>query len=126
MRARLKPRTGIQVSSAGLTAVVGHQVDAVAAEVLLRHGISPENHAARQLTREMALRADLILTMETSYQHEIYRLVPEAQGRVFLLGKWLGDMEIPDPYRRSREMYESVYQQIEHAVSGWIPYIQPN
>ena len=123
MRARLHQKDGVEISSAGLTAVVGHPVDGVAADVLLSHGISPEEHVAHQLTQELALRSDLILTMEKSYLQEIHRLAPAAQGRVFLLGKWLGDVEIPDPYRRSREMYDSVYQQIDRAVSGWIPYI---
>ena len=36
-----------------------------------------------------------------------------------LFGQWLPNKEIADPYRKSDEMFELVYQQIETAAQKW-------
>jgi len=48
---------------------------------------------------------------------------PQARGKTFLLGKWLGDKEVPDPYRQSREAFEHVYELIDSACSAWQKYL---
>lgn len=42
-----------------------------------------------------------------------------GQRKIMLLGHWLGQREIPDPYRKSREAFESVYQLIDQACKRW-------
>ena len=36
-----------------------------------------------------------------------------------LLGHWLNSKEIPDPYRKSDEAFDSVYQLIDQASRSW-------
>lgn len=36
-----------------------------------------------------------------------------------LFGHWLNNKEIPDPYRKSDEAFESVYQLIDQASQLW-------
>ncbi|CAH0145905.1 putative low molecular weight protein-tyrosine-phosphatase AmsI [Rahnella aquatilis] len=37
-----------------------------------------------------------------------------------LFAHWLNQREIPDPYRKSEEAFDSVFQLIEHAGQRWI------
>lgn len=37
-----------------------------------------------------------------------------------LFGHWLDGREIPDPYRKSDEAFELVYQLIEQASQRWV------
>ncbi len=37
-----------------------------------------------------------------------------------LFGQWLNCREIPDPYRKSEEAFNSVYQLIEQAGLRWV------
>ena len=124
MRHRLQGREGVEVSSAGLQALVGRPVDPEAAALLRTAGIDPETHKARQASPSVLAGADLILVMEQAHQVKIAREVPQVSGKTFLLGKWCGQREIPDPYRQSREAFEHVYQLIDQCVDSWAPYIK--
>lgn len=124
MRHRLQGRDGVEVASAGLQALVGRPIDATAAELLREGGHDPGGHQARQASPSVLAAADLILVMEQSHQARIVREVPQVSGKVFLLGKWNGQREIPDPYRQQRVAFEHVYGLIGECVDGWAPYIK--
>ncbi|HEY9033420.1 MAG TPA: low molecular weight protein-tyrosine-phosphatase [Pseudomonadales bacterium] len=111
---------GITVSSAGLGALVGKPMDATAHAVLAEHGYEWQDHRARQLEPQHLHNADLVLVMEHKHSHTLLDMVPEVRGKVFLLGKWLDNTEIPDPYRQSDAMYHHVYQLIQQATDSWL------
>ncbi|EPH0466235.1 protein tyrosine phosphatase [Klebsiella pneumoniae] len=108
------------VTSAGTSALVGHAADSNAVKVANMHGISLDNHNARQFTASLAREYDLILVMEKSHIEDIGRISPESRGKTMLFGYWIGQKEIPDPYRKSEEAFFSVYQLIEQAGQRWI------
>lgn len=118
MRTALRD-TGIEVSSAGLGALVDKPIEPTALSILEQHGHSPEQHRARQLTGSILREHDLILVMERRHIQGITELAPQVRGKTFLLGKWLDEREIPDPYRRDRETFELVYDLIESSVNAW-------
>ena len=65
----------------------------------------------------------VILVMEQRHLIDLCSRYPEARGKTFLLGKWLGDKEVPDPYRQSLEAFEHVYALIDSACSAWQKYL---
>jgi len=110
---------GLAVGSAGLGALVGQPADALAAEVAAANGVSLDGHAARQFTPELGSAFDLILVMESGHKREIARLAPHLSGRTLLFDQWTGMQGIADPYRRSRDFHEGVFQQIKAASEAW-------
>lgn len=122
LRERLKA-TRIEVRSAGLGAMVGEPMDATAAKVLQEHGFDGSRHRGQQVTADLLRHSDLILTMEKSHNLAIARTAPEVSGKVFLLGKWQSDIEIPDPYREPRHVFDHVYRLIDKGVASWVPYL---
>ena len=116
--------THIQVSSAGLGALVDKPLEATATQILENAGHSLPEHKARQLTDVMLRQADLILVMEKRHLNSITSLSPESRGKTFLIGKWLDDLEVPDPYRQHREAFEHVYQILDRSVTAWLPYLK--
>lgn len=122
LRARL-PSHSIQVTSAGLGALVGRPLEAHALALLHDHRIDASRHRARQLDRQMLREAELVLAMERRHLAASARLAPEASGKLFHIDKWLHGRDIPDPYRRSREVFDEVYERIERAVDSWLPYL---
>lgn len=123
MRHRLG-RDDIAVASAGLQALVGRPIDATAGLLLREHGLDADAHRARQATASLLTGADLVLVMERRHLLDIGRDVPQASGKVFLLGKWRDGREIPDPYRQQRPAFEHAYRQIEDCVASWTPYLR--
>ncbi|MDK1289575.1 low molecular weight protein-tyrosine-phosphatase [Pseudoalteromonas umbrosa] len=115
--------TRIDVSSAGLTALEGKPADSVAQELASEHGIDMGPHKGRQLNSSLVAQNSLILVMEQRHVQDLCARYPEARGKTFLLGKWLGDKEVPDPYRQSREAFEHVFELIDSACSAWQKYL---
>ncbi|HAT24262.1 protein-tyrosine-phosphatase [Pantoea septica] len=109
-----------RIASAGLSALKGYPADQTASEVAARHGLSLEGHHAQQLTASMCRDFDLILVMEKRHIEQVNRIDPAARGKTMLLGHWLNQQEIADPYRKSREAFEEVYGLLENATQKWV------
>jgi protein-tyrosine phosphatase len=114
---------GIIVGSAGIGALVDQPMDPFAEEVLEKHGHNYADHRARQLDRRLLNDSDLILVMEKKMTDAVLRISPEARGKVFLMGKWQSDRDIPDPYRQSRAIFEHTYTLVDEAVDAWIRHL---
>ena len=108
-----------KVDSAGTGAVVDHAADDSAIRVADKYGLSLEGHLARQFTSSIGRQYDLILVMEREHIEQIGRIAPEARGKTMLFAHWLGQKEIPDPYRKSDEAFDHVYQLIDQACQQW-------
>lgn len=83
------------------------------------HGYDYQDHTARQLDEQLIQDADLVLVMEEFQQRRLMRDYPSSSGKVLLLGKWLNNLEINDPYRKSIEAFALVFDQIERACQAW-------
>lgn len=110
---------GRQVTSAGIFGLEGCPADAAAQAVAWRHGISLEGHVARKVTRSLLQKSDLILVMEPKHLRFIATMAPENRGKSLLFGQWLETKDIPDPYRKSREAFEYVFNQLGKASQEW-------
>ncbi|EKT54132.1 protein-tyrosine-phosphatase [Providencia burhodogranariea] len=108
-----------KIHSAGIIAKNDMPAYDSSIRIAQNHSLSLENHQSRRLTSELAKEADLILVMECSHIDKIHRQFPETRGKVMLFGQWLNKTEIPDPHKRSDEMFEHVYQLMEKAVLQW-------
>ena len=113
----------IDVSSAGLTALEGKPADAMAQKKALEQGIDMSAHAGRQISSSLVMQNSVILVMEKRHLDDLCSRYPQARGKTFLLGKWIGDKEIPDPYRQSEEAFKHVYDLIDSACSAWQKYL---
>jgi protein-tyrosine phosphatase len=109
------------VSSAGISALVGHAADETASKVAATNGVSLDGHVSRQLTLDLGADQDLILVMEAGHKHEISRRFPQLSGRTMLFDQWTGKKGIADPYRLSQTFHEQVFQDIKAAADAWAP-----
>ncbi|MEE9659314.1 arsenate reductase/protein-tyrosine-phosphatase family protein [Enterobacter cloacae complex sp. CARB60] len=110
---------GKQVTSAGIFGLEGRPADAAAQAVARRHGVSLEGHVARKVTRSLLQKSDLILVMEPEHLRFIATMSPENRGKSLLFGQWLEIRDIPDPYHKSREAFEYVFEQLGKASQEW-------
>ena len=108
-----------EVTSAGIGALVDHEIEKNAAHLLTTNNYNSENHKARQVSNDIISNAQLILVMEKKHQQVLMQKYPSASGKIMLLGKWNSDEEIPDPYRKSTEAFEHAFTQIEKNCEAW-------
>ncbi|AMO67026.1 low molecular weight protein-tyrosine-phosphatase [Zhongshania aliphaticivorans] len=123
LKHKLAHKPGLTIHSAGLGALVDKPIDPSAGQLLSANGVDASGHAARQVTAELLLKADLILVMEQRHVKGITELAPQVSGKTFLLGKWSQNQAVPDPYRKSMEAFEHVYGQIDQFTNDWLKYL---
>ncbi|RUO62636.1 low molecular weight protein-tyrosine-phosphatase [Pseudidiomarina insulisalsae] len=113
------------IDSAGITAMIRDgkpwNMDDKARTTAKQRGYEFAEHAAQQLSRELLSNHDLILVMDHEQRNHIGKRYPEALAKTMLLGHWLapGGKEIPDPYRRSDDVYQHVFDLIEKSCNEW-------
>ncbi|MEH0203963.1 protein tyrosine phosphatase [Klebsiella pneumoniae] len=108
-----------RIDSAGVGAMVDNPADDMAIYISSKHGLGLTGHKGRQFSSSMAREYELILVMENKHIEEISKIAPQARGKVMLLGYWMNSKQIPDPYRKSEEAFESVYQLMEKSCELW-------
>lgn len=108
-----------RVASAGLVGLVGKDMAPIAREVALEQRIECPIHIARKLTDELCREFDLILVMEKRQRDDVMRVHPSVSGKVFLLTQWSGGKDIPDPWRRDKEVYQYAFALMRDGVQAW-------
>jgi protein-tyrosine phosphatase len=112
------------IASAGIASaksgLVGKPADKTSIEIGAEHGLDLTQHASQQLTSELCKQYDLILVMEQGHIEALTSIAPEARGKAMLFGQWIGQTDIPDPYRLSREAFEHAYELIEQSTAEWV------
>ncbi len=113
----------IEVVSAGLAAGQGGAEERIAA-LAKSDGYDLSQHQARPVDRNLLANADLVLVMSAKQRQVIARTWPEMLGKTLLFGMWrtdkpIDDRDIPDPYQRSDEVCQLVYDTIKSASLAW-------
>lgn len=113
----------IEVMSAGLAAGRGGADERIAA-LAKADGYDLDQHQARSIDRHLLANADLILVMSAKQRQVIASKWPEMLGKTMLFGMWrtdkpVDDRDIPDPYQRSDEVCQLVYDAIKAASLAW-------
>jgi protein-tyrosine phosphatase len=61
--------------------------------------------------------------MEQEHKTQLEQLYPQVRGKVFRLGLY-GKFDIADPYRQSREAFDTAFQGISQGIADWLPRIK--
>ena len=100
--------------------MVNQPADALAQEIAQTHGLDLSPHHGQQVEKSILEEHELILVMEDHHRDYIRSRFPQVSGKVFLLGKWEEEMQIPDPYKKSPDFFKEVYSQIDRSVAHWV------
>jgi len=126
LRARLGPDATWQVASAGVAAAHGFPASATAVQVCNELNVDARPHRSRPVTRDLLVASRWIVVMTAAHRDQLLQLYPEAAPRIRLLksfGFSDGFGDIPDPIGGSVEVYRTVRNQIESALSDLILFL---
>ncbi|CAM7417444.1 TPA: protein tyrosine phosphatase [Escherichia coli] len=115
-----------KIDSAGTRALVGHPADESAINIAKKNDLFLDGHKGKQFTAELGRQYDLLLVMEKKHIKEICQICPELRGKIMLFAHWIGERDVPDPYRKSDEAFLSVYQLIAEAADCWVEKLSNN
>lgn len=111
----------IQVKSAGVFAIDGHQASPNAVEALKEKGI-PSNHLSSSLTNELAEWATIILTMTNQHKQSVIDLYPHVGRKTFTLSEYVSDQgdssqDISDPFGGPLPLYRQTLSDLEKLIA---------
>lgn len=109
----------LTVHSAGTRARHGCRSDDLATALMAERGVDLRAHSSRALSAAQVSDAQLILTMTRAQRTLIEARYPSARGKVYRLGEH-DRLDVVDPYRRGRFIFELAVAQIEQGVSRWL------
>lgn len=112
---------GLATERSGLT---NKPADKMASQTAQKHGLSLDGHQAQQLSKALCHEYDLILVMEKGHLEAIHQISPETRGKTMLFGQWLGAKDIPDPFKKSQEVFDYTYDLIEKSSECWAKKMQ--
>lgn len=78
---------GVDFSSAGTRAVIGHPMHPQAADVLESLEGDPGDFIARQFTPRIAVASDLLLTMTRAHRDRVLEIAPQKLNRTLTLSE---------------------------------------
>ena len=111
---------GFNISSAGTGAMIGWPADPAACAVSIANGLDLTGHQARQLTPDLLIANELVLTLDQTHSNWINTRHPQFRGRVHKILKWRENKDVEDPYRGSPQVFEKCYRDIELGVADWL------
>jgi protein-tyrosine-phosphatase len=126
LRARLGPKTDWQVASAGVAAARGFPASAAAVEACRELNVDLRPHRSQPVTPALLEASQWIVVMTAAHREHLARLHPHTAPRIRLLksfGFSEGFGDIPDPIGGSLEVYRTVRDQIESALSDLILFL---
>jgi protein-tyrosine phosphatase len=110
----------LEVSSAGIAALVGEPADPLAIEVMREHGYDITAHRAQQMVLPVLTKMDLILALDQGHITGVLSRYPQLRGRVHKLLKWRENKDVSDPYQQPKWAFEQAYDVIEGGVNDWL------
>lgn len=97
----------VKISSFGLTAKNGEDINPLAKSMLTKYKIRYKSHKAKKLTDNLLKKQNYVFVM-TNEQKRILKKYPN----VYSLAEVNGGVEIPDPYGLGEVEYDAVFKLI--------------
>jgi protein-tyrosine phosphatase len=118
-RLRASLRT-VEVTSAGLAARPGREIEPRARDEATRHGVDLAGHQARAVEAHEVARADLVVVMDRLNEARLLARFPACRAKARLLGAFDPidpRPEIADPYTTGATELRACFERIDRAVA---------
>lgn len=117
----------VEISSAGLDTTPGKEAYPLATIVSRDFGIDLGCHRTTVVSKELVMKADVILVMEVAHIRQLLEKFPDAGGKTFLLGHFAEEKpvtDIRDPYGCTPEEFSRCYTCLVAACQGFLAHLK--
>jgi protein-tyrosine-phosphatase len=115
-------RSRLKIASAGIFAGNGGVASQQAVAVMRDYGVDIACHVSQRLSKELAVRYDLIIALEQVHKEVVVRLAPEKSKVVFLLKEFCAipqaGLDVSDPVGLQQDFYRSCAAEIKLCVDS--------
>lgn len=97
-----------QIGSAGVRAGDGFRATALTQSVMVRRGLSVDNHRSRPVDADLLQSAGVVVVMAEAHREVLIREFPAAPGSILLLSELVDEQyDIADPVGGAEQDYDS-------------------
>ena len=117
----------VEVSSAGTHALHGNQAEIHAMYAMDQIGIDISEHRARQITKDIARGADLILTMEATHSKRVKSLLGWRHNKPRMISEFNPHRpihDIADPYGGQLQDYKKCIETLNPCIDELIQWLK--
>ena len=107
------------VTSSGLFACVGSPADPFSVRVAKDHGYDLSSHIAKQINIELVQKSQIIMVMDKIQRQQLEKMFPGASGKIYLIGRFSEIDDIPDPYKKPYNYFETTFSLINESIMAW-------
>lgn len=94
-----------RVTSAGMSALEGHEATDLTRAALAEIGLSIDEHRARQLTRELVIEAALVVTATARQRDDLHHFFRAESHKIASFDDLTGLGDLADPYGAGPEAF---------------------
>ena len=95
----------LRVTSAGMSALEGHEATELTRAALAEIGLSIEDHRARQLTRELVIEAALVVTATARQRNDLHHFFRAESHKIVSFDDLTSLGDLADPYGAGPEAF---------------------
>jgi len=119
----------ITTISSGTGTVPGLKPTPEAIEVMKEYDVDVSGCVSTPLSKAQIESADIILVMEPRHKIRVITMVPDAEGKIYLLREFSdagnqGVKSIQDPIGMPIEFYKIVFAVIKNSIEGFIKWLK--
>lgn len=126
-RPKTSPIRGLEIISAGTSAVDGMPPSANSVSALVRVGIDISSYRAESLTQKMLDECYALFAMSRSHIDEVRNFYRNPPERMFTVRQMIPDCQhpdVPDPYGGPLSEYIEVRDEIAEAIPHIVKYLE--
>jgi protein-tyrosine-phosphatase len=103
-----REKIDVRVTSAGMSALEGHEATELTRSALADIGLSIDDHRARQLTRELVDSASLVITATTRQRNDLQHFFKSDQSKIVSFNELTGLGDLTDPYGSGPDAFSKI------------------
>ncbi|HYK52764.1 MAG TPA: hypothetical protein VEV38_04470 [Candidatus Eremiobacteraceae bacterium] len=100
-----REKIGARITSAGMSALEGHEATELTRSALADIGLSIDDHRARQLTRELVDGAALVITATTRQRNDLHHFFKDDRSKIASFNDLTNLGDLTDPYGSGQEAF---------------------
>lgn len=112
----LREKIDVRVTSAGMSALEGHEATELTRSALADVGLSIDDHRARQLTRDLVADAALVITATNRQRDDLHHFFRNDRSKIVSFNDLTSLGDLTDPYGSGPDAFARIASLLQRGM----------
>ena len=114
----LRENIDVRVTSAGMSALEGHEATELTRAALADIGLAIDDHRARQMTRELVASAALVIAATSRQRNDLHYFFKDDRSKIVSFNDLTGLGDLTDPYGSGPEAFSKIAKLLQQGMAA--------